>query len=74
MAGHESNPSVLVVNADKRIEDRPVKRGLETASRVEILAGLHENEMVVVGSRSQLKAGQQVEPKIVDPGKLEEQP
>jgi len=28
----------------------------------------------VVGSRSQLKAGQQVEPKIVDPGKLEEQP
>ena len=74
IAGHESNPSVLVVNADKRLEERPVKRGLETASRVEILAGLHENEMVVVGSRSQLKAGQQVEPKVVEPGELKEQP
>ncbi len=74
IAGHESNPAVLVVNADKRLEERAVKRGLETAGRVEILAGLHESEMVVVGSRSQLKAGQQVEPKVVDPGELKEQP
>jgi RND family efflux transporter MFP subunit len=74
MGGHEGNPSVLVVNADKRLEERPVKRGLETSNRVEILSGLHENEMVVVGSRSQLKAGQQVEPKVIEPGELKEQP
>jgi RND family efflux transporter MFP subunit len=74
MGGHENNPSVMVVNADKRLEERPVKRGLETSNRVEILSGLHENEMVVVGSRSQLKAGQQVEPKIIDPVELKEQP
>ncbi len=74
LGGHESKPSVLVVNADKRLEERPVKRGLETSNRVEILSGLHENEMVVVGSRSQLKVGQQVEPKIIDPGELKEQP
>src|SRR5579862_1801855 len=74
LGGHESNPSVLVVNTDKRLEERPVKRGLETSNRVEILSGLHENEMVVVGSRSQLKAGQQVESKVIDAGELKEQP
>ncbi|HEY2906744.1 MAG TPA: efflux RND transporter periplasmic adaptor subunit [Vicinamibacterales bacterium] len=55
--------SVLVVNGG-RIERRDVGLGLETPDRVEIVNGLSEGDMVVVGSRSQLRPGTTVTPKI----------
>ena len=59
--------TVFVVSPENKIEERPVTLGIETPNRVEILSGIKENDLVVVGSRSQLKAGQRVEPKVVDP-------
>lgn len=61
-----SQPNIFVVSADKSIEQRKVKLGLETAAKVEILSGLKEGELVFVGSRSQVKPGQKVEPKVVE--------
>jgi multidrug efflux pump subunit AcrA (membrane-fusion protein) len=44
----------------------PVKLGLETEDRVEVLSGLERGDMVVVGNRSALKAGDRVKPQIVN--------
>lgn len=61
------NPrTALLVKSDGTLEERVVKLGLETASLAEVLSGLTENALIVVGSRSQLKPGQKVETKIVE--------
>lgn len=60
-----SRASVLCVTGQNKIEERQIVIGLETPERVEILSGLNDNEMVVVGGRSQLRAGQTVAPKLV---------
>jgi len=54
------------VNRDNQIEIRPVTIGIETRSRIEILTGLAEGDLVVVGNTGQLRAGQSVVPKIVE--------
>ncbi len=60
-------PTVLVVNKDV-LEERPVTLGLETADRLEIIAGLNENDLVMLGSRAQIKPGQKVQPKVSPSG------
>jgi len=55
---------VTVVTPENRIEVRKVQLGLETAAKVEVRSGLKEGDLVVVGRRSGLEAGQQVRPKI----------
>jgi RND family efflux transporter MFP subunit len=57
--------SVLVVNSQDRLEERKVQLGLEGANQVEIVSGLTSNERVVVGSRSEFRAGDLVSPKVV---------
>jgi RND family efflux transporter MFP subunit len=57
--------SVLVVNSQDRIEERPVRLGLEGANQVEIVSGLSPNERVIVGSRSEFRPGDLVNPKLV---------
>lgn len=59
----DDKASVLVVNGG-RIERRDLRLGLETPDRVEIVNGLNEGDMVVVGSRSQLRPGTTVTPKV----------
>jgi multidrug efflux pump subunit AcrA (membrane-fusion protein) len=54
---------VDVVNQDNQIEEREVTLGLETPNRYEVTAGLKEGEKVVIGSQSQLHAGDKVETK-----------
>ncbi len=61
-----AQPNLYIVQPDKTLEQRPVKLGLETAAKVEILSGLKDGELVFVGSRSQVKPGQKVEPKVVE--------
>jgi RND family efflux transporter MFP subunit len=56
-AGEE--PFVLAVK-NNRIEKRPVTLGLQTPDRAEILSGLDEGDLVVVGNRSSLQSGQVV--------------
>jgi RND family efflux transporter MFP subunit len=57
--------SVLVVNSQDRIEERKVQLGLEGANQVEVVSGLSPKERVVVGSRSEFRAGDLVTPKVV---------
>lgn len=58
-------PEVYVVNRNNQIEERPVKLGLETPDKYEVLSGLREGEDVVVGDHSSLQTGEKVQPKII---------
>jgi RND family efflux transporter MFP subunit len=60
----EESGTVMVVTPGNRIEIRKVVLGLETANKVEIRSGLKEGDLVVIGNRGSLQAGQQVRPKI----------
>lgn len=64
VAGTDSDPLAYVVNPQQKIEIRHIAVGLETSSLAEVRSGLHEGDLVVVGNRSQLTAGQQVVPKL----------
>ena len=64
MAGSKQT-TAFVVNAKGMIEERVLKLGIETPTRYEVLAGLSEGELVMVGSRSQVRVGQQVSPKLI---------
>jgi RND family efflux transporter MFP subunit len=57
--------TVFVVTSDNQLEDRPVRLGIQTANDAEIVAGLHEGEMVVVSDRAGLKPGEKVSPQMV---------
>jgi RND family efflux transporter MFP subunit len=59
--------SVLVVNGAHKLEERAVRFGIETAARYEVLAGLVEGDLVMIGNPAQLSAGQQVEPRLTAP-------
>ena len=52
------------VTPENQVEIRKVKLGLQTATEVQILAGVESGEMVVIGNRAGLQAGQTVAPKI----------
>ena len=58
-------PTVYVVNHDNQIEERTVKLGLETPDKYEVLSGLNEGDLVVIGNRAGFQAGQKVEPKLI---------
>ena len=60
-----SEATVLVVNGQNRIEERKVQLGMESNNRVEVLSGIKEGERVLIGSRSEFRVGDQVDPKPV---------
>ena len=62
---NNSGGTVLIVDAQDRVEERQVKLGAESSDRVEILAGLAENDRVVIGNRGEFRAGEKVRPKPV---------
>ena len=68
----EKTPTVYVVNASQRIEERKVKLGLETPGQYEVLAGLQAGDLVVIGNRAGFQAGQKVEPKVIPLSRREE--
>jgi len=49
-----------------KIESRKVVLGIQTATDAEVISGLQEGDTVVVSDRSGLKAGQPVQPKMID--------
>lgn len=57
--------TVYVINAKDEVEERTVQLGLETPTRYEVLSGLKEGELVLIGNPGQIKPGQKVEPKFV---------
>ena len=58
--------TVYVVTPANKIEVRPVTLGIQTATDAEVLSGLKEGESIVVSDRSGLKAGQSVQPKVIE--------
>jgi RND family efflux transporter MFP subunit len=60
---------VLVVegtgNGEGRLREQKVSLGLETNDRIEVTRGLNAGDLVVIGSRAQLKPGTLVMPKIM---------
>ena len=58
-------PDVFLVDAQHKIEDRPVKLGVEMPDRFEVIDGLQEGDQVMIGNRSQVHPGQQVDVKVV---------
>jgi RND family efflux transporter MFP subunit len=58
--------TVMVAAKDGRLEVRPVTVGLESPNQVEIRSGLAPGDLVVIGSRAQLKAGRTVTPRVTD--------
>ena len=63
-----SEGTVLVLNAQDVLEERTVKLGLQGSTHIEVLSGLSEGERVVVGSRSEFRAGMKVSPKEIKVG------
>jgi len=58
--------TVYVIGPSHAIEIRPVTLGIQTATDAEVVSGLKEGEQIVVSDRGSLKAGQQVQPKMID--------
>jgi RND family efflux transporter MFP subunit len=57
--------TVLALGSQNKIEERHVRLGAEDNQRIEVISGLSENERVIIGNRSQFRAGQIVQPKEV---------
>ena len=57
---------VDIVDASNKIERRRIMLGIQTATDAEVISGLQDSDMVVVSDRSGLKAGQLVQPKIIN--------
>ncbi|MEO8157308.1 MAG: efflux RND transporter periplasmic adaptor subunit [Betaproteobacteria bacterium] len=57
--------TVLVLDSRHKIEQRKIAIGMETASRIEVVSGLSEGEMVVLGGGGRYQPGQSAEPKLV---------
>ena len=63
---HEGDKTtVYVVDANGKVEDRPVTLGLQTENSAEVISGLIEGEQVVVSDRSGLKSGESVRTQLV---------
>ena len=59
----DDGASVLVVDAQNRVEARDVKLGIENSNIVQILAGLSQGEQVVIGNPGAYQPGELVRPK-----------
>ena len=63
--------SALVVGSDGRLAARTIAVGLEAPDRVEVRSGLAAGDLVVIGSRAQLKPGTLVVPKVMEQPAME---
>ena len=61
LEGHAGK--VMVITANNRVEERKIELGLETADKLEVRSGLNEGDLVVIGGRASLQAGEEVLPK-----------
>lgn len=59
-------PTVYLIGKDHKIVERPVKIGLQTPNRVEILSGLEQGDLVFIGNRTRVRPGQPVKPQLID--------
>jgi len=57
-------PIVYVIGHNDQIEERLVQIGLEMPDKYEVISGLEEGDMVVIGNHAGLIPGEKVEPKL----------
>jgi RND family efflux transporter MFP subunit len=62
VAGAEDKATLLVVDAQNQLVQREVHLGLETPERREVLSGLEQGDLVVVGKAAGLHPGLRVRP------------
>jgi multidrug efflux pump subunit AcrA (membrane-fusion protein) len=67
-----SDATVLVVNAQKQLEQRHIRLGLEGTDRVEVLSGLGEDDIVLLGGSGQFRPGDTIVPKLSEAGQTGE--
>lgn len=60
--------TVLLVDAQNRVQQREIKTGMQDPDRVQVLTGLAEGDRVIVGNLSAYQTGQQVDPKVSSMG------
>jgi RND family efflux transporter MFP subunit len=58
-----ASPQAYLVDKSNLVRIIPVKTGLETPNRIEILDGLHDGSLLIVGRHAGLKEGDRVDPK-----------
>jgi RND family efflux transporter MFP subunit len=58
---------VLAVNSQNVVEERHVQLGQEDSLYIEVLSGLHEGELVIVGNSREFRPGQKIQPKESEP-------
>jgi RND family efflux transporter MFP subunit len=54
--------SVLIVDAQNRVQPRSIQLGIQSSSRAEVLSGLNEGDRVITGAQSNYQQGEQVRP------------
>jgi membrane fusion protein (multidrug efflux system) len=64
----EGHITVLVVDRENKVQERKIQTGLETPNDVEVVSGLSDGDLVVIGNRSQLRSGTAVQPKLLSSG------
>jgi RND family efflux transporter MFP subunit len=62
VAGAEDKATLLVVDPQNQLVQKEVRLGLETADRREVLSGLNDGDLVVVGKATGLRPGLRVQP------------
>jgi RND family efflux transporter MFP subunit len=67
----QNKGTVLVVNDSNQIERRSVMLGVQTATQIEIVSGLKENDRVIFGSQGQYQPGQRVAPRVMESPEME---
>jgi multidrug efflux pump subunit AcrA (membrane-fusion protein) len=61
--GDNNKTSVLVVDAENRVQPRTIQTGVEGSNNVEILSGLNDGERVIVGNLGSYQPGELVQAK-----------
>ena len=64
-------PTVYLIGKDNKIEERPVKIGLETPNRIEIVSGLQQGDLVFIGNRGRVRPGELVSPRVIDAAQID---
>jgi RND family efflux transporter MFP subunit len=55
-------PSVMLVDANNRVQKRPIALGISGANSQEVASGLQPGDRVIIGGQSELQPGQEVAP------------
>jgi len=67
---NKGDATVLALDSNNVVQERHIKLGIQGKRYVEVIAGLTEQDRVIIGNRSQFHSGQHVQPKEIAAGDL----